>query len=361
MGQQNRPVETSDGPLWRVDETQRHVGIPLPNDPLPNGAPNRLRHGDGPFREIVETVPAAIYTIDAAGRITFYNDAAAALWGCRPELGKSEFCGSWKLFYPDGRPMRHDECPMALALKQKRPIRDTEAIAERPDGTRVSFIPYPTPLFDASGTLVGAVNMLVDITERKQAEEARELLLRETQHRVKNSLAMAQAIAAQTFRAAPDEQRKSFASRLRAFTDAHDLLTDQNWDRALLLDVVRRALEPFGGDTSGRFTVAGSNVLLPASKALLLAMALHELATNAAKYGSLSNEIGQVHVTWDIAKQGEEHRLTLQWLENGGPPVAIPERKGFGTLLLDRTFAEPDVATVEFSCSGVICVIEMSL
>jgi PAS domain S-box-containing protein len=121
--------------------------------------------------ELLHALPVAVYTTDAAGHITFYNAAAADLWGVRPELGKSEFCGSWKMYWPDGTALPHDECPMALALKEKRPIRGMEAIAERPDGTRVPFIPFPTPLFDASGTLIGAVNTLVDITERHQAEQ----------------------------------------------------------------------------------------------------------------------------------------------------------------------------------------------
>jgi PAS domain S-box-containing protein len=125
------------------------------------------RNPDG----LLQALPVAVYTTDAAGRITFYNDAAAELWGVHPELGKSEFCGSWKLYWPDGTPLPHHECPMALALKEKRPIRGMEAIAERPDGTRIPFIPYPTPIFDASGVLTGAVNTLVDITERHQAEQ----------------------------------------------------------------------------------------------------------------------------------------------------------------------------------------------
>ena len=107
---------------------------------------------------------------DAEGHLTFYNEAAAELWGCRPELGESKFCGSWKLYWPDGTPLPHDECPMAMALRQQRPIRGMEAVAERPDGTRIPFIPYPTPLFDKSGRLTGAVNLLVDISERKRAE-----------------------------------------------------------------------------------------------------------------------------------------------------------------------------------------------
>jgi PAS domain S-box-containing protein len=121
--------------------------------------------------ELLQALPAAVYTTDAAGRITFYNEAAAELWGQHPELGKSEFCGSWKLYWPDGTPLPHDECPMALALREKRPVRGMEAIAERPDGTRVPFIPYPTPLFDAAGTLIGAVNALIDITERHEADK----------------------------------------------------------------------------------------------------------------------------------------------------------------------------------------------
>jgi PAS domain S-box-containing protein len=133
-------------------------------------------HSDRYFRKIVDGLPAAIYTTDALGRITYFNEAAAALWGHRPELGKSEWCGSWKLFWPDGTALPHGECPMAMAINQKRPNRGMEAIAERPDGTRVPFIPYPTPLFDDDGVLIGAVNMLVDISDRKLGEAAAQRL-----------------------------------------------------------------------------------------------------------------------------------------------------------------------------------------
>jgi PAS domain S-box-containing protein len=129
------------------------------------------RDSEPQFRQLLEALPAAVYTIDAEGRITFFNEAAADLWGCRPELGKSEWCGSWRLYWPDGRPMRHDECPMAVALKEGRPIHGAEAAAERPDGTRVPFLAFPTPLRDRSGALTGAVNTLIDITERKRSEQ----------------------------------------------------------------------------------------------------------------------------------------------------------------------------------------------
>jgi two-component system, chemotaxis family, CheB/CheR fusion protein len=127
---------------------------------------------DRRFREMIEALPAAIYVTDAEGRITYFNDAAATLWGQRPTLGEHQWCGSWKLYWPDGAPMAHNECPMAQTLKTGEAVRGAEAIAERPDGSRIWFTPYPTPLHDAEGTLIGAINMLVDITERKRGEEA---------------------------------------------------------------------------------------------------------------------------------------------------------------------------------------------
>jgi PAS domain S-box-containing protein len=129
-----------------------------------------------PCRELLDALPAAIYTTDAAGRLTYFNAAAVQLAGRKPKIGSDEWCVTWRLYRPDGTPLPHDECPMAVVLKTGRPVRGVEAIAERPDGTLVPFMPYPTPLHDASGNVVGAVNMLVDLTERSQAEQVRQLL-----------------------------------------------------------------------------------------------------------------------------------------------------------------------------------------
>ena len=129
-----------------------------------------LRESEIHFRKMIDALPTAIYTTDAEGRLTYFNPAAVEFAGQVPELGADQWCVNWKLFRPDGTPMPHNECPMAITLKENQAIRGTEAIAERPDGTRVLFMPYPTPLSDAHGKLIGGINMLVDITERRRSE-----------------------------------------------------------------------------------------------------------------------------------------------------------------------------------------------
>ena len=162
---QYAPTEVSEAPIV-VSLHEEQSKRP------PKVGPDRSAAADVDFFQIVQNLPVAVYSTDAVGRITFYNDAAASLWGRRPKLGEDWWCGSWRLYWPDGRPMGHDECPMAVTLKTGYAARGAEAIAERPDGTRYPFLAYPTPLRNDDGQLVGAVNMLVDITERKRNEEA---------------------------------------------------------------------------------------------------------------------------------------------------------------------------------------------
>ncbi len=124
---------------------------------------------------MLEALPVAIYTTNATGKITFYNQAAADFAGRRPQLGSDEWCVTWRLYQPDGTPLSHNQCPMAVALKERRPVRGEEAIAERPDGTRVPFMAYPTPMFNGAGELIGAINLLMDLSDQKriQAEALR--------------------------------------------------------------------------------------------------------------------------------------------------------------------------------------------
>ncbi len=139
-------------------------------------AEGAVRESERRFREVIDALPAAIYTTDAEGRLTHFNPAAVKFSGRIPELGTDQWCVSWKLYYPDGTPMPHDKCPMAVALKEGRVVRGEEAIAERPEGTRIWFEPYPTPLRNTEGRIVGGINMLLDITERKQREQVTALL-----------------------------------------------------------------------------------------------------------------------------------------------------------------------------------------
>ena len=463
------------------DGIELHSELELPGFLLKAG--EAITRGDPYFRDVLEALPAAIYTTDAAGRITYYNQAAALLWGQRPELGESEWCGSWKLYWPDGRPLPHDQCPMALAIKEGRPNRGMEAVAERPDGIKIPFIPYPTPLYDSSGTLVGAVNMLVDITdrkraeesalrlasivefsddaivskdldgvitswnrgaqalfgytareavgnsvrtlippdrldeeseilarirrgehiehyetvrrrkdgtlidisltvspvknaageivgaskiarnisERKRAEEALHLIVDESKHRIRNTLATVQAIATQTLHAS-DEERLAFVARLSALGRAHDLLSVENWSRAKIGDVVNQALAPFRDKAYERFVVEGPEDLWTSSNhASLLTMALHELATNASKYGALANNSGQVRLSWELVSQDQESRLRLCWTESGGPPVTAPSHAGFGSFLMNRVLkAERGEVRLEYKPQGLVATFELT-
>jgi PAS domain-containing protein len=113
--------------------------------------------------DILQAIPFAVYATDATGRVNFYNEAAANLWGRRPVLGHDRWCGSWRLYLPDGTPLPHDHCPMAVAIQEDREVRGVTAIAERPDGTRVHFRPFPTPIHDTNDKLIGAVNVLIEI------------------------------------------------------------------------------------------------------------------------------------------------------------------------------------------------------
>ena len=193
--------------------------------------------------------------------------------------------------------------------------------------------------------------------ERLQAEEAKELLLGESQHRIKNVLATVQALAAQTLTHDNPHQKEAFIARLHALGEAHDLLTMENWDRALLSDVVERALRPFRGAHANRIIAQGPEVWVPANNSLMLTMCLHELATNAVKYGALSNGTGRIDVSWQC-EQGAQVRVT--WQESGGPGVLPPSRKGFGTKLIESSLGADGAGAIDYRPEGVRCAFEFT-
>ncbi|MGF7056087.1 PAS domain S-box-containing protein [Bosea sp. OAE752] len=297
---------------------------------------DRIRESEQHMRDLLEGLPAAVYTTDANGRITFFNKACIDMAGRTPQLG-DEWCVTWRLYTPHGAPLPHDQCPMAVALKEDRAVRGVEAIAERPDGTFVPFIPYPTPLHDADGRLIGAINMLVDITERKQAENRQKTLIDELNHRVKNTLATVQSLAAQTARHSDSLQDFSqrYEKRLLGLARAHDLLTTRHWEDAPLDFLAREVLAPLSASFGERIRIDGPSIPLNPRAALSLTMVLTELATNATKYGALSSETGMLALAWQM-REATTPTLDLLWQESKGPLVQAPTRRGFGSRLIER-------------------------
>ncbi|HEX4159871.1 MAG TPA: PAS domain S-box protein [Rhizomicrobium sp.] len=233
-------------------------------------------------------------------------------------------------------------------------IRDYPSQLRCKDGAVRDVVIDSSVLWE-NGRFVHTRCFMTDVTARKQAEESQQMLVGELQHRVRNTLATIQAIASQTLQSATAEERKSFSGRILALANAHDVLTSDNWERAPLRHVVDRALAPFQKE---RIAVTGPDVPLGARNALLTAMVLHELATNALKYGALSNGTGQVCLDWTVRESTEGKRLQLCWIERGGPPVREPTRKGFGSRLIERSLEETQV---RFEPEGVTCTLEMAL
>lgn len=319
---------------------------------------DRIRESEQRLRDLLEALPAAVYTTDASGRITFFNNACITMAGRTPQIGE-EWCVTWRLYTSDGAPLRHDQCPMAVALKEDRPVRGVEAMAERPDGTFVPFMPFPTPLHDSDGKLIGAINMLVDITERKQAENRQKTLIDELNHRVKNTLATVQSLSMQTARHSDSLQNFSdrYEKRLMGLARAHDLLTRRHWQDAPLDFLAREVLAPMAGGFGERVQIQGPSATLSARAALSVTMALNELMTNAAKYGAFSSESGRLDLSWKVREEADSSMLELSWQERGGPPVHPPTRRGFGTRLIERCI-ERDLngeLDLVFEPHGLLC------
>jgi PAS domain S-box-containing protein len=610
-------------------------------------AATKVRDSERRLRDVINALPAAVYATDTEGRVTMFNEAAATFAGRVPQLGMDTWCVTWKLFFPDGTPMPHDQCPMATAVKERRPIRGMEGIVERPDGTRLRFIPYPTPLYDEAGTMVGAVNMAVDITDLKLAEEtaarhrdeqaalyaftdklfrasrlqdvyaaaleairralrceraaillfdetgtmrfvawvglsedyrravdghspwtrevkdpqpiciadvatsdlpddlkatveaediaatafiplvvegelagkfmayygaphafdqaeidlattvARQLgfgiqrirsederrraehasrllasivetsndaiisldlngivtswnkgaerifgyapgemigkpivtlmppdlrdeepriierigrgeridhyetmrrrkdgsvidvsltvspvtdgtgkvagaskivrdiserrhaqarhdmLTSEIQHRTKNLFAVVASVVSRSFAGKKnvEDAQSAVLGRLHALADTHAMLLDKDWQGADLADVVRMDMSPY----AGRVKIEGPSLILKASAAQNFVLAVHELATNAAKYGALSNSTGCVDISWSRSNANGSGVLIFRWQERGGPPVVPPARKGFGSAVLEHVMAEyfDPPPRIEFKADGV--------
>jgi PAS domain S-box-containing protein len=281
----------------------------------------KLRESERRLQELLSAIPAALYTTDASGKITYYNEAAVKFAGREPTLGSDEWCVTWKLYTPDGKFLPHDQCPMAIALKEGRPVRGVEAVAERPDGTRVPFIPYPTPLRDANGKVVGAINMLVDVSQRKEAETQQRILLNELNHRVKNNMQMLHSLLSSSARQSksPEARRtlEEATARIAAMAAAQRALysgssatrfTAPEFLRAVC-ETAQQAFPP-----KAEISCSADPMELANDVAMPLALILNELLTNAVKHGVNADGGGTIRVTL----KESEHRYIL-CVEDDGP------------------------------------------
>lgn len=300
------------------------------------------------LKTILDGIGEGFYALDSDWRIILFNDEASAhfrrpaeellgvtLWDAFPQAAGSDL---GRLFVEK--------------MNSRETIRSEIESVVFP-GRWMAFRLFP--LGDGMGVVFR------DVTDRKRAEEQRDLLVNELEHRIKNMLAIVQSIVVQTVASSGVDPAvgRALEARLVALGDAHAMLTQRNWDGADLREVVLAVLHPHNAPSENRFDVDGPAVQLGTGRAVALAMAVHELCTNATKYGALAVGGGRVNVSWFVA----DGRLHWTWHERGGPPVAPPMRKGFGSRMIERSLAAQfgGLVTTSYEPEGFTCTFEAPL
>jgi PAS domain S-box-containing protein len=235
----------------------------------------------------------------------------------------------------------------------------------RKDGSEFWASLLVSPVRDRSGAVVQHFVSLVDLTRHKEQQRHAKMLIDELNHRVKNTLSTVQSIVSQSLRTGDDPRttRDAIDARIFALARSHDLLTQEEWESAGLRDVVNAALKPFvAHGRADRVVVSGENIHIRPAAVLALSIALHELATNAVKYGSFSNDSGRILVEWETVAAPDGDRLKLHWRETGGPPVGTPSRSGFGSKVILSGLAHQLGGVVElaFPVEGAVCTIDIA-
>jgi PAS domain S-box-containing protein len=314
----------------------------------------------GPFVVAAEKTRMAMVFMDAkapGNPIIFANDAFLSLSG----YDRKEVLGQTFDFLV----VRGDDSKaMGDVAREFESGSDevSEILCRRKDGGEFWAGIFVSPVRDGSGDIVQHFASFVDLTRYKQEQVQSHMLIDELNHRVKNTLSTVQAIVWQALRTGTDlKVRDAIETRLFALSRSHDLLSREHWRGAGLFDLVRDALEPFGvaGSRAERIAIKGENIRVPPNVALALGIAFHELATNAVKYGALSNEAGSLAITWGIEPKPDGARLILHWQEKDGPPVVAPTRKGYGSRVIERglTYELGGSARLDYRPDGVACAI----
>ncbi len=318
-----------------------------------------LRESEARIVATYENAFAGISEVDANGRFIRVNEEICRLTGySRDELMKLRF---QDITPPEDLPKDHKQ--FVRQMTNEISVYQMEKRFIHKSGSHVWVDLSASRVDDDQGRPLYGVRVVRDVTERKKAQEHQKLLIDELNHRVKNTLATVQSITSQTLRHAetPEQARSAIEGRLLALSRAHDVLTRENWEAASLSEIVAQALAPYQNGEAKRFQIKGPDVRLSPRMALALAMALQELATNATKYGALSNDTGAVHISWAVNGAALQARLHISWEEVGGPPVDAPDRRGFGSRLIERSLAKEldGEVRIDFVRAGVVCTVDV--
>jgi two-component system CheB/CheR fusion protein len=314
---------------------------------------SEARAGEERLKNLIDGVLAFVGVLSVDGILLEANETAnAAAGGEREQVIGRPF---WDCFWWDVDQATKDQLKQAVATAASGE-RIRYDVQIQVVGDQRLWIDFQiAPVLNAAGEVVELIPSGVDISERKAADSHRELLIRELSHRVKNTLATIQSIAGQSVRAAEtiDGFRSSFNARLRAIAASHDLLVRFDHDVVPVKALLQGQVLQYAADDK-QLVVEGKNIHLPGDVAHALGLVLHELATNAAKYGALSSETGTVTVSWHVAVDEGKKRLFMSWCERGGPEVKLPTRKGFGSRLIERSLApKGDTAVIDYDPKGL--------
>ena len=318
-------------------------------------AERALREGEARLSAFFAQSAAGMCEVDSTGRFVRANDRYCAIVG----RSLDELLGlrMHDITHPQDLPANAEMFAEAAAGGGSF---DIEKRYVRPDGSLVWVHNSVTTIRDETGAPLSTICVSLDISDRRRAAEHQRLLINELNHRVKNTLAIVQGIAHQSFRGqgVPEAAKAAFDGRLGALSAAHTILTRENWEAASIRSIIEDSVAPHRHKAEG-FVVEGPDLSLPPKTAVSLALAIHELATNAAKYGALSEAAGQVEIRW----RADDGRLRLVWRESGGPPVEPPSARGFGTRMIERGLAAElgGSVRIDFRREGVVCTIDAPL
>ncbi|WP_170151596.1 PAS domain-containing sensor histidine kinase [Microvirga subterranea] len=352
------PMQSSEGEVIGVSAIARDMTDR-------NQREKSLRDSQRRLNAVLNNATVAIFLMDDRQHCVYMNAAAERLTGYTlPETLGRPLHEVIHHTRPDGSHFPLEECAIDRAFPEEHQTQGEEVFVHK-DGSFYPVAFTASPIQDEGSRPIGTIIEVRDIRAEKQAQVDQRVLINELNHRVKNTLATVQSIAAQTLRNASSTQEAKGAleGRLFALSRTHDVLTRESWDGADLYDIAAQAVEPYSNRSEDRLHLTGPHVRLPPRMALALAMAFQELATNAVKYGALSMAGGEIRITWEVDPADARTELHLCWEERGGPPVEAPARRGFGTRLIERSLAQDlggDVR-IEFAPTGVVCTVAAPL